>query len=348
MKIAHLGFLTPGNFPDTDPSGGLDRTLDLFRYGEDLGYDSAWVRQRHLERAVSSAATFLAAASQRTERIALGAAVIQMGYENPFRLAEDLASVDALSHGRLHVGLSAGAPPHGALLGDRLFDGDPSTVDFSHARVARLRDNLEARLLGDAETFIATPAGPQRPRLQPQAPGLVERLWYGGGSLRSADWAAREGFNLLISNVTAGEGTDDFYAAQSTQLDRFLSRWSLPRAPRVALGRVIVPLDSADAATRRHYLAFAADRVQRTQAPQGARRTLFPLDLVGTSDEILERLRTDPLLSSVSELRLELPYDFRTEEYEQILTDTLQHIAPELGWLPHARRTALKPDASPA
>jgi hypothetical protein len=34
-------------------------------------YDSAWVRQRHLERAVSSAATFLAAASQRITRIAV-------------------------------------------------------------------------------------------------------------------------------------------------------------------------------------------------------------------------------------------------------------------------------------
>lgn len=50
---------------------------------------------------------FLAAASQRTSRIELGSAVIQMGYENPFRLAEDLATVDILSRGRLNVGLSA-------------------------------------------------------------------------------------------------------------------------------------------------------------------------------------------------------------------------------------------------
>jgi alkanesulfonate monooxygenase SsuD/methylene tetrahydromethanopterin reductase-like flavin-dependent oxidoreductase (luciferase family) len=332
VAITHIGFLTPGNYPDTDPFDGLEKTLELFRFGEDLGYDSAWVRQRHLERGVSSAAIFLAAASQRTERIALGTAVIQMGYENPFRLAEDLATVDVLSRGRLQVGLSAGAPPYGSLLGNRLFDGDPDAIDFSHARVARLRDNLRSELLGDAETLIATPAGPQRPRLQPQAPGLVDRLWYGGGSLRSAEWAGREGFNLLIGNVTTGEDTDDFHAAQAAQLDRFLSRWALPRTPRVALGRVIVPLDSADAATRKRYLAFAAGRVERTKAAQGERRTLFPLDLVGSSDEVLERLRADPILPLVSELRLELPYDFRAEEYEQILTDMVQHIAPELGW----------------
>lgn len=153
MAIRHLAFLSPGNFPDTDPFDGLEHTLQLFAYGEALGFDSAWVRQRHLERGVSSAATFLAAASQRTLRRALGTAVVQMGYENPFRLAEDLATVDVLSRGRLHVGLSAGAPPYGALLGERLFDGDAGGIDFSHARVERLRRNLQGELIGDEETL---------------------------------------------------------------------------------------------------------------------------------------------------------------------------------------------------
>jgi len=34
----------------------------------------------------------------------------------------------------------------------------------------------------------------------------------------------------------------------------------------------------------------------------------------------------------VSELRVELPYNFSSEEYEQILTDLSRRIAPELGW----------------
>jgi hypothetical protein len=100
----------------------------------------------------------------------------------------------------------------------------------------------------------------------------------------------------------------------------------------VALGRVIVPLDSADAATRKRYRAFAAGRVERTLAPQGERRTLFASDLVGTSDEILERLRQDPVLPHVEELRVELPYNFSGEDYEQILSDLSGRIAPELGW----------------
>jgi alkanesulfonate monooxygenase SsuD/methylene tetrahydromethanopterin reductase-like flavin-dependent oxidoreductase (luciferase family) len=50
---------------------------------------------------VTSAAVFLAAAGgQRTRRVELGSAVIPIGYESPFRLAEDLSVADVLSGGR--------------------------------------------------------------------------------------------------------------------------------------------------------------------------------------------------------------------------------------------------------
>jgi alkanesulfonate monooxygenase SsuD/methylene tetrahydromethanopterin reductase-like flavin-dependent oxidoreductase (luciferase family) len=87
VRIDHLALLTPGNYTDDAPLAGFERTLELFSAGKALDYDSAWVCQRHLERALSLSATFLAAVSQRTKRIGLGAAVIQMGHENPFRLA---------------------------------------------------------------------------------------------------------------------------------------------------------------------------------------------------------------------------------------------------------------------
>jgi hypothetical protein len=40
----------------------------------------------------------------------------------------------------------------------------------------------------------------------------------------------------------------------------------------------------------------------------------------------------DAILPEVGELRLELPYDFTSEQYVQILTDFVERIAPELGW----------------
>ena len=60
MTITSLAFLTPGNYLDDDPYGGLEDTLKLFELGERLGFDGAWIRQRHLEHGVSSGAVFLA------------------------------------------------------------------------------------------------------------------------------------------------------------------------------------------------------------------------------------------------------------------------------------------------
>ncbi|EXG82226.1 LLM class flavin-dependent oxidoreductase [Cryptosporangium arvum] len=54
--IQSLAFLTPGNYPDDDPYLGLENTLRQFEYGEQLGFDGAWIRQRHLEHGVGFSA----------------------------------------------------------------------------------------------------------------------------------------------------------------------------------------------------------------------------------------------------------------------------------------------------
>lgn len=317
MTISRLSFLIPGNYAEGDPHAGLAATLRIIELGEALGYQGAWVRQRHLEHGISSAAVFLAAASQRTRSIELGSAVIQIGYESPFRLAEDLAMVDALSAGRLNVGLSAGPPQHLDLLGPLVFDGDYRSFDFSHRRISRLVELLRSEPLGEP---ISIPGGTSVPRLQPSMPGLLDRLWYGGGSLRSAEWAGANRFNLLVGNVTSGEATDDFVTAQLRQIAAYRAQAG-ETTGRVALGRVIVPLDSASPATRRRYLAYAQARHARTLQPNGAKRTLFAPDLVGTLAEIVARLAADPVVAAADELRIELPYEFTEADYAQILSD---------------------------
>lgn len=321
MPLSHIkrfSFLVPGSYTDDDPFTGLEETLQLFEQGEALGYDTALVRQRHLERGVSSAATFLAAASQRTRTIGLGTAVIQLGYENPFRLAEDLATVDVLSHGRLNIGVSVGAPPFAPLISQ--FTDKVENADYSHKRAEKLAEALRFKPLSD-EAEAGNAAGNQQPRVRPHAKGLSDRLWYGGGSLSSAQWAGQAGFNLLTGNIVSGEGTDDFHAAQAALIHRFRSSWSHTRPARVALGRVILPIDSAASATRRRYREFVEERNKRTTQAHGPRRTLFLPDIIGTVDEILETLTNDPVVSLVSELRLELPYEFRADDYRQIIED---------------------------
>jgi alkanesulfonate monooxygenase SsuD/methylene tetrahydromethanopterin reductase-like flavin-dependent oxidoreductase (luciferase family) len=335
-NIQSLSFLIPGSFSDDDPFVGLEGTLQLFELGEHLGYDGGWVRQQHLVRNLSAAPVFLAAATQRTKTLELGTGVIPIGYESPFRLAEDLSTLDILSRERLQVGLSAGVPPHAELLASLVYDGDWRDYDFSYGRIERLIDNLRSDYLGNEDTLINSPGGAQRPRLQPHNPRLLQRIWYGAASLNSVLWAAERGLHLALGNITIGEGmgTDDFVSAQRTQIHAYRNHFKGERKPRILAGRVIVPIDSADAGTRRKYVEYEKGRHDRTLAPQGERRALISRDLVGTSEQILEALHADSAIGEISELQLELPYEFSHEEYEQILSDVTRSIAPELGWTP--------------
>jgi alkanesulfonate monooxygenase SsuD/methylene tetrahydromethanopterin reductase-like flavin-dependent oxidoreductase (luciferase family) len=95
--LGKLGFLTIGRFDEADPGPGHEQTLSMIERAEALGFDSVWLRCRHLQPGISSPVAIMAAASQRTSRIELGTAVIPLGLENPLRLAEDLATVDILS-----------------------------------------------------------------------------------------------------------------------------------------------------------------------------------------------------------------------------------------------------------
>ena len=181
--IPRAGFILAGNHSEGDPRTGLEQTLRLFAFAEDLGYDVAGIRQRHLERGISSALPFLAAASQRTGSIRLETDVVPLGYETPFRLAEDFGTVDVLSGGRVNVGISTSSP-HGDLLGD-LGRGDASADPYR--LIERFLEALEGRPL--AEDPLYTPYGPQIPRIEPHIPGLRDRVWLGGGSERSVRWA---------------------------------------------------------------------------------------------------------------------------------------------------------------
>src|SRR3712207_4951586 len=138
VPLEKLGFLTIGSFDAADPAAGHRTTLEVIELGERLGFDSAWVRHRHLQYGISSPVAVLAAASQRTRRIELGTAVIPLGWENPLRLAEDLATVDVLSGGRLNPGVSVGLPMRWEHVRSALYPDTAEHEDFGYERVERL------------------------------------------------------------------------------------------------------------------------------------------------------------------------------------------------------------------
>ncbi|RIJ77306.1 LLM class flavin-dependent oxidoreductase [Nakamurella silvestris] len=330
--LRKLGFLTIGLFDGSDPGKGHESTLSIIELGEQLGFDSAWVRHRHLQFGISSPIAVLAAASQRTSRIELGTAVIPLGWENPLRLAEDLATVDLLAGGRLNPGISVGPPMHFDDVKDALYPDTAEVEDFSYRRVERLLSCVRGERVTDFSGVEGIEVFSER--VQPHSAGLSDRLWYGGASLRSAQWAGEHGMNLLTSSVVKAEEGTDFAQIQLSHIQRFRAHHPAGRRARVSQGLVVIPTDSATPGQRAKYQDYGRARYARTTAPQGPARMLFAPDIVGTSTEIAERLHQHAGFREVDEVAFALPFSFDHEDYVQILTDIAAELGPALGWRP--------------
>ncbi len=335
VPLEKLGFLTIGSFDGAAPAAGHESLLEVIDLGEALGFDSAWLRHRHLQYGVSSPISIMAAASQRTSRIEFGTAVTPLGWENPLRLAEDLATVDILSGGRVNSGVSVGPPMHFADVREALYPDTADAEDFTYARVQRF-----VRLLrgGTASSFAGTEGIEEfSDHVQPHSPGLADRVWYGAASHNSARWAGEQGLNLLTSSVVkAPEGDEhpDFAAIQHAQIEAWRDAHPAGDAARVSQGLVVIPTDTATREQREKYAAYVEARTPRTVAPQGPARLLFARDVLGTSEEIAEVLYAHAAFRDVREVVFALPFGFEHADYVQILTDMATRLGPALGWSP--------------
>ena len=331
QPLRRLGFLTIGLFDAANPRPGHEQTLRLIEHAEVLGFDSVWVRQRHLQPGISSPVAVLAAASQRTNRIALGTGVIPLGLENPFRLAEDLATVDILSGGRLNPGVSVGTPLNYEHFKTALYPKSHDIENFSKDRVLRLLACLRGDPVSDFEGDIGQDVFYRG--VQPHSPGLADRVWYGGG-LSSAEWAGIHGLNYLTANVVSSEETDscDFATIQAEHIDRFRANHPRPESAGVSQGLVVIPTDSAAPKQVDRYRAFAANRFHHTLQPQGPRGMVVSPDYVGTSDELADVLYAHSGFQRVDEVVFALPFTFAEADYVQIITDIATQLGPRLGW----------------
>ncbi len=77
---------------------------------EELGFDSVWVAEHAFSEhsIISSPHSMLAAIAAKTERVNIGVACTIVPWHSPLRLAQDLATLDIISKGRLIVGAGRG------------------------------------------------------------------------------------------------------------------------------------------------------------------------------------------------------------------------------------------------
>ena len=88
------------------------RQLEQIELAEALGYDAVWLTEHHFSQYGRAAVPVLAAqAIERTSRIRISTAVVVLPFHHPVRVAEDWATLDHLSGGRVDVGIGRGNQP---------------------------------------------------------------------------------------------------------------------------------------------------------------------------------------------------------------------------------------------
>ncbi|WP_324745844.1 LLM class flavin-dependent oxidoreductase [Pseudomonas veronii] len=318
-----LGFLSHA-FGD-DPQQVYRDLIEQFEVAEALGFDGGWIAQHHLSNGfgrLPSPLVLLAAVAERARHIELGTGVIVLPFEDPIRLAEDASVLDALSGGRVQLGLGSG----GANLDNfTAFDRDPARrqADFAE-RQQRVQHLVEGQpLIGDLT-------------LQPPAPGLGSRLWHSHGSIDGAVYAAEQGNGLLL-----GTATHDPLTVQKPLADAYLHAWSrTDRAPRIGVVRAIFP--AADRASAQAELAVDIERhiprLQREGLIDEAVDLQEHLRLMnvhhGHPDEVIASLRQDPSLLPYADYVIAV-VQAESSTQAQILKRLeilARDIAPALGW----------------
>ncbi|MEN8185205.1 MAG: LLM class flavin-dependent oxidoreductase [Myxococcota bacterium] len=191
-------------------------------HAEALGFDSVWLGEHHFcDYVLSAPAIVLAAIAARTERIRLGTGVTLLANLDPVRVAEDYATLDGISAGRLELVAGRG------ILAET-YEAFGQAPEESRER---FRENLELllRLWREEEvTWSGQFRAPlEKVALQPRA---VQRphppIWVAGGSSElSVDLAAELGLPLMLPSVLSAP--ESF----APLVERYRERWSAAGHP---------------------------------------------------------------------------------------------------------------------
>jgi probable F420-dependent oxidoreductase len=84
-------------------------TFELARIAEESGFDTATIGHHHFMAGnLADPLTVLAAVAARTDRLRVGTGIFQLPVHNPVRVAEQVATVDQVSGGRVSLGVGTG------------------------------------------------------------------------------------------------------------------------------------------------------------------------------------------------------------------------------------------------
>ena len=327
--------LRPG---ETDWTRTYDDTVGLAVEAERLGFTSIWTTEHHFvdDGYMPSLLVVSAAIAQATSRIEIGTGVILAPMHHPIRLAEDAATVQLLSHGRLVLGLGLGwSETEYAGLG----------ADF-HRRGAAMEEMLEILPLawtGDPFTHNGSVYELPTLAVRPSPPSRIPVV-IGGGAEPAIRRAARLA-DGLFSNASAADFQEQvrWVLEECARIDRD------PASFRFIHYSILLPGASRDVALARYRDAVWALNWKYSDMEASSTRPLPPVSpppFVGTDEALLKRRTvyagtTDELVDTLNEIRGQagVPVEFVARshlpmlEYEaqlEVMQQLAEGVAPHI------------------
>jgi alkanesulfonate monooxygenase SsuD/methylene tetrahydromethanopterin reductase-like flavin-dependent oxidoreductase (luciferase family) len=185
-------------------AGGLEaisssRLLDLAEKAEALGFDGLWLNEEHFQgsivevegRRCHSPLILASAILARTRRLRVGFSVLLLALHHPVRLAEEIATLDVISDGRVDFGISRGG--NGRYL--EVYGIDPDSVNerFQSTLQFLIKAWQDGKMPFGENAYSIEP----KPIQKPHPPVFI-----GTYSDETAAWAAREGHALICHGIT--------------------------------------------------------------------------------------------------------------------------------------------------
>ena len=334
MKIGFLSFGHWRNAAGSETRSAADallQTIELAEAADELGVDGAFVRVHHFERQLASPFPLLSAIGARTRRIEIGTGVIDMRYENPFYMAEEAAASDLISGGRLQLGVSRGSPET-VLRGAELFGYVPpegtTAADLARSKTEIFLEAISGTAVARTDPARTGVSGGLA--IQPQSPGLRDRIWWGSGTRATGLWAAAQGMNLQSSTLLTEDTGVPFDQLQAEQIALYreaLQEAGHMRTPRVSVSRSVLPI--TEEIDEVYFGAQAHD--DQVGLLEGV-RSRFGRTYVGAPDRIAEELAADEAVRAADTVLFTVPNQLGVAYNARILETITKHIAPAIGW----------------
>ncbi len=247
-------------------SAALADAASLARAAEAAGYKRFWVAEHHAMDGIAGGATAVALAhiGHATNTIRIGAGGIMLPNHNPFVIAEQFGTLDALFPGRIDLGLGR-APGADSRIGQAL------RKDLMRAAEYFPQDVVELRALVTGEPELALRATPGF--------GAALEFWILGSSLFGAQLAAALGMPYAFASHFAPDHLD---AALKLYRERFVPSATLERPHAMAAMTVLCAESDAEgrllaSSLEQSFVALRSGTPGRLKPPvPGYRDTLPP------------------------------------------------------------------------